>query len=128
MTSLELVNSKTIKAYDLAAQRYHDLFHNEMNEKEYDRLILDSFAAKCSENSLICDAGCGPSGHIGRYLFDKGFQIAGVDISQKCIELARRHNPAMKFEPGDISNLSFDNNSFDGIISCYSLISTPKNI
>lgn len=126
MDSLELINSKTRLAYNLAAQRYHDLFHNEMNEKEYDRGLLDSFAGKFNEDSVICDAGCGPSGHIGRYVFDKGIQVVGVDISDKCVELARRHNPQMRFERGDIGNLAFDDGSFDGIISYYSIIDTPK--
>ena len=75
---------------------------------------------------LSCDAGCGPSGHIGRYLFDKGIKVVGVDISEKCIELARLNNPEMKFECADIGNMPFDNNSFDGLISYYSIINTPK--
>jgi len=126
MDSFEHINSMTRQAYNLAAQKYHDLFHNEMNEKEYDRKLLDSFAARFNKDSLICDAGCGPSGHIGRYLFDKGLKVVGVDISEKCVELARLNNLDMKFECADISSLPFDNNSFNGLISYYSIINTPK--
>ena len=126
MDSLESINLKTRKAYNLAAERYHELFHNEMNEKEYDRRLLDSFASRFHKDSWICDAGCGPSGHIGRYVFDKGIQVVGVDISDKCVELARHYNPKMRFERGDIGNLAFDDDSFDGIISYYSIIDTPK--
>lgn len=126
MDSLQVINSKTRQAYNLAAQRYHDLFHNEMNEKAYDRKLLDAFAAGFGEDAVICDAGCGPSGHIGRYLFDKGIQVVGVDISDECVELARQHNPDMSFECGDIGNLPFDDGSFDGIIAYYSIIDTPK--
>jgi ubiquinone/menaquinone biosynthesis C-methylase UbiE len=126
MDTLEHINSMTRHAYNLAAQKYHDLFHNEMNEKEYDRKLLDSFSAKFNKDSLICDAGCGPSGHIGRYLFDKGIKVVGVDISEKCVELARLNNPKMKFECADISKMPFDDNSFDGLISYYSIINTPK--
>lgn len=124
--SLNSINSLTRQAYNLAAQKYHDLFNNEMNEKEYDRKLLDSFAMKFDTNSLICDAGCGPSAHIGRYLFDKGMKVIGVDISEKCIELAQTYNPEMKFECADIANIPFDNNTFDGLISYYSIINTPK--
>ena len=126
MDSFEHINSMTRQAYNLAAQKYHDLFHNEMNEKEYDRELLDSFTARLNKDSLICDAGCGPSGHIGRYLFDKEINVVGVDISEKCVELARLNNPDMKFECADISCLPFDNNSFNGLISYYSIINTPK--
>jgi ubiquinone/menaquinone biosynthesis C-methylase UbiE len=126
MDTLDSINLLTRQAYNLAAQKYHDLFYNEMNEKEYDRKLLDSFAARFNNDSLICDAGCGPSGHIGRYLFDKGINVVGVDISEKCIELARLNNPEMKFECADICNMPFDDNSFDGLISYYSVINTPK--
>ncbi len=44
-------------------------------------------------DSLICDAGCGHSGHIDRYPFDKGIPLLGVDISERCVELARECNP-----------------------------------
>jgi ubiquinone/menaquinone biosynthesis C-methylase UbiE len=126
MDSLEQINSMTSTAYNLTAQKYHDLFHNEMNEKEYDCKLLNSLAARFNSNSLICDAGCGPSGHIGRYLFNKGIKIIGVDISEKCVELARLNNPDMKFECADISSMPFDDNYFDGLISYYSIVNTPK--
>ena len=116
----------TRQAYNLAAQKYHDLFHNEMNEKEYDRNLLDSFAAKFNKDSIICDAGCGPSGHIGRYLFDKGINVVGVDVSEKCVELAQSNNPDVKFECADIGSMPFDDNTFNGLISYYSIINTPK--
>lgn len=124
--SLQSINSLTRQAYDLAAQKYHKLFHNEMNEKEYDSKLLDSFATKFNKNSLVCDAGCGPSAHIGRYLFDKGIQVIGVDISEKCIELAQNYNPEMKIECADIGDMPYDDNSFDGLILYYSIINTPK--
>ena len=126
MDSLGMINKKTRQAYNLAARKYHDLFHDEMREKEYDRRILDSFSRRFNKTSLVCDAGCGPSGHIGRYVFEKGIQVIGVDISDKCVEMARHHNPQMRFERGDIGNLAFDDRSFDGIISYYSIINTPR--
>ena len=124
--NLKSINSLTRQAYNLVAQKYHDLFHNEMNEKEYDRELLYSFAARFNKDSLICDAGCGPNGHIGRYLIEKGLNVIGIDISEKCVELARINNPEMKFECADISSLPFDHNSFEGLISYYSIINTPK--
>ena len=74
----------------------------------------------------MCDAGCGPSGHIGKYLFDKGHSINGIDISEKCIELASINNPHLTYICADIGNMPFENNSFDAVISYYSIINTPK--
>jgi len=126
MNSLESINMKTRQAYNLAAAKYHDLFHNEINEKEYDRMLLDLFANMMKPFPLICDAGCGPSGHIGKYLQEKGINVMGVDISDRCVELAKLHNPETQFLCEDISQLSFPEQHFDGIVSYYSIINTPK--
>jgi len=126
MDSLASTHSKTRQAYNLAAQEYHDLFHDELREKGYDRKLLDSFAHKFTPGSLILDAGCGPSAHIGRYLFDRGLTVIGVDISDRCVEMARDLNPGMRFEREDIAGLSFEPGFFDGVVAYYSIIHTPK--
>ena len=126
MDSLNLINSKTREAYNLAAQKYHELFHNEMQEKEYDRKLLDNFSKKFNKGNIILDAGCGPSSHIGRYIFNNGIKVIGIDISDKCVKLAKKYNPLMKFKRQDITELQFENNVFDGILSYYSIIDTPK--
>ncbi len=127
MDSLETINFKTRQAYNLAAQRYHELFHAEMNQKEYDRQLLDRFITYFNKDSLVCDAGCGPSGHIGRYLFEKGIPVLGVDIAERCVELARENNPCMRFERCDMGELPFGAETFDGVIAYYSIIDTPKD-
>lgn len=127
MDSLDVINFKTRRAYNLAAQKYHELFHDEMSRKEYDRNLLDHFANFFNHDSLICDAGCGPSGHIGRYVFDKGFHVMGVDVAERCIHLAQEYNPEMRFAICDIGAIPFKDETFDGIIAYYSIIDTPKN-
>ena len=127
MDTIKIINSKTRCAYNLAAQRYHELFHDEINQKEYDRNLLDRFANGFNQNSLILDAGCGPSGHIGRYVFEKGIPVIGIDISDRCVELARENNPFMRFDLCDMGELPFDDATFDGIIAYYSIIDTPKS-
>ncbi|MGK2858133.1 MAG: class I SAM-dependent DNA methyltransferase [Thermoanaerobaculia bacterium] len=126
MESLEEVNDKTRRAYDLVAERYDELFHDEMERKEYDRELLDSLAARLPAGARVCDVGCGPSGHVARYLADRGVGVTGVDISQRCVEQARRRNPKSTFERQDFSRLTFADASFDAIVSFYSIIDTPK--
>lgn len=126
MDSIDSIHQMTREAYNKAADKYHILFYNEMIEKEYDRNLLDSFSELLEPGASVCDAGCGPSGHIGKYLLDKGFRITGVDISDRCVELASEYNPEIRFIRGDIVDMSFPDESFDGVISYYSIINTPK--
>ena len=125
MEDLKQVNEKTRKSFNLAAEKYYELFKDEMEKKEYDRMLLDRFASNFDSRSIICDVGCGP-GHITRYLFDKRLDVSGVDISEKCIEIARRENPKMRFQIMDMARLDIADESIDGIISFYSIIHTPK--
>lgn len=124
--SIDEINQLTKAAYNQTAEKYHRNFKNEIEQKEYDRLILDKFSDMLGPGSLICDAGCGPSAHIGKYLADKGHNVIGIDISEKCIEIASSYNPALQYQVMDIMNTSFKDAYFDAIISFYSIIYTPK--
>jgi ubiquinone/menaquinone biosynthesis C-methylase UbiE len=96
-----------------------------MKQKEFDRAFLDEFSSHFTSESVLCDVGCGP-GHITRYVFDKGLNIFGIDISEKCVEIARRENPKMEFKTMDMARLDLADESIDGVISFYSIIHTPK--
>ncbi len=121
------INEQTRISYNLVANTYHELFKNEINEKTYDRELLDKFSEYFDSTSIIYDVGCGPSGHIARYLYEKGLNLIGVDISEKCVELALKFNPMMEFKKMDMMNLNLNDETIDGIISFYSIIHTPKN-
>jgi SAM-dependent methyltransferase len=66
----------------------------------------------------ILDVGCGPGRHahaFGR----RGFEVVGVDISERFIALARQTTPegvAVTFERADARGLEFDA-EFDAVIS-----------
>jgi SAM-dependent methyltransferase len=123
---IEEINELTRKAYNKTADKYHANFKNEIEQKEYDRIILDRFSNMLEADALICDAGCGPSGQIGKYLVDKGHQVIGIDISQRCIDIATVYNPQIDFQVMDLMQTSFNDNTFDAIVSFYSIIYTPK--
>jgi SAM-dependent methyltransferase len=66
----------------------------------------------------ILDVGCGPGRHahtLGR----RGFEVLGVDISERFVALARENIPrgsAVTFERADARSLRFDS-EFDAVIS-----------
>ena len=123
---LNEIHNLNSQVYNLIADKYHEMFKNEMNEKPFDREFLDKFAMGLPKNAIVCDVGCGPSAHIGKYLFDKSLNVFGIDISERCIEIAKDFNPEMKFECTDFLTWQRESNSLDAIISFYSIIYTPK--
>lgn len=98
-----------IQAYDKLAKDYDSWargfdFSNEYRQfKEYLGL----------EKGKVLDVGCG-SGRDARALFDLGFDITGIDLSEKMLELAKFKEPGAKFVRMDFRELSFPDNFFDG--------------
>jgi len=126
MDTLKSINQKTRDAYNKAAIKYLQLFFDELDKKEFERNILDEFSSYFNSKSTVLDAGCGPCGYTTSYLSKKGFNVIGIDISEKCIEIAKKHHHEIRFEVGDFSGMKYSDNYFDGIISYYSIIDTPK--
>lgn len=123
---LKFIADKTRTAYDLAAERYEDLFADELREKPFVRALLDAFAERLPRPALVLDAGCGPCGHVARYLAGKELRITGADLSARCVSLARRNNPGLTFQQADIAALPYRDEQFDGVVSFYSVIDTPR--
>ena len=73
-------------------------------------------AMELSPGQRILDVGCGPGRHAHE-LARRGFEVIGVDISQRFIDLARQDAPpGASFERADARKLSY-NAEFDAAIS-----------
>jgi ubiquinone/menaquinone biosynthesis C-methylase UbiE len=123
---LNRINEFTKKAYEETAEKYHNQFRDEIEQKGYDRKILDKFAGLLPEKSFVLDAGCGPSCQYGKYLRGKDFRVTGIDISDKCIEIAASYIPKIDFRVMDMMNMDFPDSKFNGVLAFYSIIYTPK--
>ncbi len=108
-------------AYDRVATAYAEQFFRELDQKPFDRELLDPFAARLAGKGRVCDIGCGP-GHVGRYLADRGVEVFGIDLSPGMVALARRLSPAIDFEQGDLRALRLPDASLAGIVAFYSII------
>lgn len=111
--------------WDAVAQRYLDLFRDEFDDKPFDLAFLRSFAAHFQLNANILDVGCGPCGALSRILSSHGLTVIGIDISSKCVALARTEQPDLTFEVMDMAAMTFPDAGFDGVIACYALHYTP---
>lgn len=82
---------------------------------------IDQFVAKLHTNAKVLDAGCG-AGRDTDLLSQKGLQVIGTDLSQGLLEEAKKAYPRLTFVKGDLRELPFASNSFDGIWAHASLL------
>lgn len=110
-----------VQYWDSVAERYLRLFRHEFDDKPFDREVLKAFAEAVGHEGFVCDAGCGPCGHVTRILADQGLRVIGVDISPHCVELARVEQPTLKFEVMDMARMAFRDAELDGLVAYYAL-------
>ena len=110
--------------YDLVADEYARRISDELRHKALDCRLLDRFAESVRNSGIACDIGCGP-GHIARYLHGRGIQVCGMDLSSGMVERARRLNPGIEFNQGDMRTLPVRDNTWAGIAAFYAIVHLP---
>jgi ubiquinone/menaquinone biosynthesis C-methylase UbiE len=73
----------------------------------------------------VLDLGCGAGIPLTRALAEN-FDVTGVDISARQIELARANVAGARFINADIAAVDFPPASFDAAMGSYSLIHVPR--
>jgi ubiquinone/menaquinone biosynthesis C-methylase UbiE len=115
-------NEKIIHCYNQVADDYAAARSDELSNKHFDRLLLKEFASTNIDKGPFADFGCGP-GQTTKFLYDNGVKnITGIDISSAMTEAARRLFPGIKFETGDILNISYDSNYFGSALAFYAIV------
>jgi SAM-dependent methyltransferase len=112
-------------SYNLVADEYVRHLDDELQHKPFDRELLNRFAERVRNAGLICDIGTGP-GHVARYLHDRGVNICGIDLAPEMVDRARRLNPGIAFQQGDMFALDIADETFGGITAFYALVNIPR--
>jgi ubiquinone/menaquinone biosynthesis C-methylase UbiE len=108
--------SDTIAWYDANAEKYA------INIESFPSGdLLDRFAKAVGRGGKVLDAGCAAGRDCG-LLKDRGLVPAGIDLSEPLIEIARNKHPDIEFRQGNILNLPFEDESFDGVWAHASLV------
>ncbi|MDN3586964.1 class I SAM-dependent methyltransferase [Pedobacter aquatilis] len=89
-------------------------------EKKY----LDKVISFIPTNGTILDIGCGTGIPIFKYFLDSGFNITGVDASQKMLSIAKDNFPKGKFILADMRKLNLEH-KFDAVIAWHSFFHLP---
>ena len=111
-------------AYDDLNRRFPIPFVDDLSGKPQDRELLERFSALCGA-ARICDLGCG-TGKAAKFLYQLGHDVVGIDISQEAILQARALHPQITFEQMSFANTTFEDDSFGGLTSFFSIIHTPR--
>jgi SAM-dependent methyltransferase len=115
------VTDRIRASFDRIAEQYAADFAHELTRKPYDAALLRRFAVACGRG-LVLDVGCGPAGHVGRFVADLGPRVAGVDLSPRSAALAHRLVPSLPFVAADMLALPFAAGACAGVVAFYSLI------
>jgi trans-aconitate methyltransferase len=86
-------------SYDRVADEYARRIFHELEDKPFDREILDRFAGRVGARAPVYDLGCGP-GHVARYLHQRGIHMTGMDLSPGMVRRASA-------QPRDLEEVGF---------------------
>lgn len=125
------INSMSTKEKSESVMRDYDNIASEYCDEFCDTKVYDSFIDKwlqTMQKGNILDVGCG-GGNNCQYINEKdGFQAYGIDFSDGMIAEARKRYPNVKIRKMDMTNITFPDQTFDGILSICSLIHIPKEL
>jgi SAM-dependent methyltransferase len=101
--------------FDTVADRY-DRWYETAEGAIYDRLEKRAFARYLSgkhEGRKLLEIGCG-TGHWSRFFSECGFEVTGVDISERMIDIAKSKDISnASFQLADGHSLPYSDQTFD---------------
>lgn len=114
----DIIN-KTLEYYNEKS----DLFAGDTVDLEFSS-IQDSFLKYLEPGSLILDFGCG-SGRDSRYFMSKGFKVEAIDGSEEMVKIASNVTglPVKQMMFNELD----ENERYDGIFACASILHVPYN-
>lgn len=117
--TIEQKKKYVIDDYNAIVQEYTEEFFDDKSDEKYIDQFLQSL-----EGKNVLDAGCG-NGRDCKYINQKGFKVKGIDLSKEMLVIAKKMVPKVDFEVMNITNITYSDNSYDGIISNCSFFHIP---
>ncbi|MCD6558751.1 MAG: class I SAM-dependent methyltransferase [Palaeococcus sp.] len=102
--------------FDRIADRYDSWYRTKTGsyvDRTEKRLIFSMMRTK---RGKALDLGCG-TGNYTVELYKRGFDVVGVDLSEKMLEVARKKLPDVNFVGASAYDLPFGDESFDLVLS-----------
>lgn len=109
-----MLSSTRYFAYDSFARIINETWGPDVSESlfpDIEQLLLKHLP----QSAQILDVCCG-AGHLANKLLQKGYQVTGIDGSERLIQYARNNAPNAKFILDDVRDFKLPS-SFHGVIS-----------
>lgn len=82
---------------------------------------FEFFCKGLSNNARVLDIGCGTGVPFAQLLVERGYQVVGIDISSRMVQLAKKNVPQATFRELSMTDLDYEE-EFDGIVASYSML------
>lgn len=123
-------NMSTKEKSESVMRDYNDIaseYCDEFCDTEVYNGFIDKWLKTIKEGNIL-DVGCG-GGSNCKYINEKdGFQACGIDFSDGMIAEAKKRYPSVKINKMDMTNITFSDQTFDGILSNCSFIHIPTEL
>jgi SAM-dependent methyltransferase len=110
------------RGYDAVAERYAEWA---ASFESPGMSWVGALQERLPDGSRILDLGCGGGGPATRDLAAR-HDVVGVDISERQLERARRLVPEARFLQADATEVAFEPESFDAVLSLFLLGHVPR--
>lgn len=106
---------------------YADVYRNRLSLTPFEKLFFEGLTQTLKQGSEVLDLGSGPGIPYDLYLIQMRYDVTGIDISEKHIDMARNNVPQTKYILGDFLDYPFPKEQFDAVISLYALFHIPRD-
>lgn len=124
----ENIDLKVVEAFGDEWLKFNNFEHKEIEKlgKLYFDILDD---AMINKKSIVLDAGCG-SGRFTHYLANRAGFVEAIDPSLAVLAASKllSNTPNVRISKASISNIPFDNNSFDLVMSIGVLHHIPNTL
>ncbi|HJQ05190.1 MAG TPA: methyltransferase domain-containing protein [Nocardioides sp.] len=118
-------------SYDRVADSYAEMVAatslGDIRVQPWLRGMVDGFADEVRDLGPVLDVGCGP-GTVTAYLRERGVDAAGVDLSPRMVDHARRLHPECTFGVASATELELAPATYGGILGWWSLFNLPRDV
>ena len=95
-------------------------------DPERTELEVDFVSSQIRPAGHVLDVPCG-TGRVAVPLAERGFTVAGLDISEAVLAVARKAGPDIDFRQGDMRELPWADGSFDAVLNLWTAFGTPAS-